>query len=100
VVKDQQDSEWPLIRKDLLAKLDTFIDESRTSQKNHNDALYGFMDDKGQWRKGLVQIVQDSEKRKNTVEKVAGWLLYGVLMAVGIAIVDVLSKFWVFITKH
>ena len=83
---------------DLKKIIEDFVRESKKVQQNHNDALYGFMNDKNEWIKGVVQISQEIENRKKTAYKMAGWFLFALFSAIAIVLVDVFLKFWRFIT--
>lgn len=117
----QEKNEWPIIRKDLVDKVDLMVDTldglttvlkekekssasiNITMQKNiqsHQDALYGFMNDKGEWVKGLVQLVGDGEERRKKMDKSLGWAFYGMLTAIGVSLWDTIIKFGKFVTGH
>ena len=101
----QNEDEWPRIRKSLVDSINELIrvnkklvEDNLIMMQNHHDALYGFRNDKGDWVKGVIQISNENEDRRKKVEEKMGWAIYGVLMAVGISVWDVVVKFWHFIT--
>lgn len=118
-MNNSPDSDWPRIRTSLVKSIEemkatleafkavsiikekTYSDltvQIQQNLKNHHDALYGFTDNTGEWRDGIIKIVGDSEKRRKNMDKKVGWIIYGFLTALGIGFLDILIKFWKFIT--
>jgi hypothetical protein len=107
-----QDQEWPRIRQTLVDSINEsikvneelirvnkkLVEDNLIMMQNHHDALYGFRNDKGDWVKGVIQISNENEDRRKKMEEKMGWAIYGVLMAVGVSVWDVVTKFWHFIT--